>query len=432
MLNHANEQTIPKHSNHKFSDESLKPLIKSAIDGDGSALNQLCEAVVDQVMFRTSKIMYNHSDAEDVAQEALLRMCKNIRMLKDPAKFNAWFSSIIINESRRKMKNNTKTPTVLNFEDEMDSMPEEDNVFYAPDSYMERKEQRGAIMDVIGDLSLRQRQAILLHYFDEMSVTETANVMGVSQSNVTLYLKNARNKIKSKLEPYTEWSWESGTAHGFSAVPLGVLVSNALGEECRIFQSDVLWVSETLEKCSEVAFAAGVAGAAVLTAAGSCAAVSSGETIVVSECTATAAKTGGVASVFGTCATILATVAISAAVAATTIFNVSDDPVFQPPVSTYARAQIEFVGENGLSHINPSRAVKMSDSVYGELSVIGWHIRSADSTSVLYSGKGGFVEDVFAQMRSQGEYGVYYLEFLLEDVLGARHLLGHNFVITEY
>jgi len=429
------EPTQPKSSARWFEDEELKLLIENAANGDSFALEQLCESIVNYVMFRTSKIMFNHSDAEDVAQESLLRVCKNIQSLKDPTKFHSWLMSIIVNESRRKMKSNSKTAGVLNFEDELDSICEENDI-YVPEAYYEIEEHRKDILDVIGCLSVRQRQAVMLHYFEDISVTETANIMGISQPNVTLYLQNARNKIKNELECKKGWSWNGGIANGFAMVPFGSLISNALVAESQVFQMNAAWVSETLAKCGEIALGIGLAGttalaveggSAVAATAGSTAAMTSGTTAGATG----AAATSSIAAVVGTCATIVAAVAISVGVATTTLLYTPEEPADRPPVSTYASAQIEFVGEDALSHINPTRAEKTSDSAYGALNVLHWSIRHADAEQPLYTGEGRIVEDVFDQMRYRGAYGVFYLEFLLEDALGAQYALGHNFIITE-
>ena len=427
MLKQAKEAER-KFGKHRIDDIELRPLIERALEGSSSALEQLCEAILDNVMFRATRIMYNSSDAEDVAQEALLRMCNSIQKLRDPKMFHTWLTSIIINESRRKMKSNSKTAEVLHFDDEKDLHYEENDMF-VPELYVEDMEHRSEIVSVIDSLSLRQQQAVMLHYFDELNVSETAKAMGIPQPNVTAYLKNARNKIKSELEKKKSWSFERNVANGFLAVPFGVMVSNVFKEECLSFQADASWMSETLTLCKEAAFAAGgAANTATLAAEG--VSVAGGAGSAGGAATATTALTGSIAAVAGTCATIVAAVAISIGITATTVLFTPEESEIRTPVSTYASAQIAFASETDLPHINPISAQKISDSAYGQLDVLHWQIRDADGGQVLYSGEGSIVEDIFEQMLQREQFGTYYLEFFLEDAIGARFSLGHNFVIT--
>lgn len=62
------------------------------------------------------------------------------------------------------------------------------------------------IKEIIDALPERQREAIVLHYYSGLNVTEAAKVMDISHAGVSLYLKLARKKIKEELENIAEHS----------------------------------------------------------------------------------------------------------------------------------------------------------------------------------------------------------------------------------
>jgi RNA polymerase sigma-70 factor (ECF subfamily) len=76
----------------------------------------------------------------------------------------------------------------------------EDRSRVLPQEYIESEEVREAVMDVVKTLPQKQREAVMLHYYNGLSVTDTAVAMDINKSNVTRYLEQARNKIKRELE----------------------------------------------------------------------------------------------------------------------------------------------------------------------------------------------------------------------------------------
>ena len=454
MNNQENEGQAKRKGKSK-TDSKLLPIIEGAIAGDQAALEELCTVSIESVMFRASKIMYNRADAEDVAQETLLKMCSYIHKLKDPMAFHDWLTTILLNESRLKMRNNAKHKDILNFEQELENLFEESEECI-PGAYLEaaetREEVSAEINASIGRLPMRQRQATLLHYFDGMDVVRIAEMMGVSHSAVSQNLKIARNKIRSDIESAKGWSFGSRASGGFAAMlPLGGLISDALNMEKLIMQVDPQWMAQALERCYDAALIAGAAGATGVViaegaavasgtvaaasgvvasgtvASGGTAAVSSGVTTAATAATAT---TGGVAAIVGTCAAIAASVVITVSVAAGSIAYSPQSYEPSVPISTNVAAEIRFSSDESLPHVNPISAEKLSESTHGELLVLGWEIVAADSDETLYYGDGAVVEGIFSQMLERGEYGIYDLVFQLEDAFGTVYSLRHNFSIT--
>ena len=418
MNNNAKQQRKPSDSETIKGNTEFLQLVGNASLGDSEAISALCAEIARDVLFRTTRILNNHSDAEDAAQEALLRVCKNIRQLKDPIAFRKWLSSIVVNEARRQMMQNAKHCNILYLSDELDSAPEE-NEDFLPEAYIENEENRKIVIEALDKLPLRQKEAIVLHYYDRLSVTETAEVMGIPQPSVSLYLKHARNKIKSEIE--SKANWAKGVARGFTFLPIGTALTRVLSVEGTAFAPTTsAWLPNVLAKCFESAQL--VATEATATASASAAEGSTSATITQSSATtAISAKTGLI--------TITALVASVTVIFAAILGAPANTGLIQKD-PTNAVGEIAFKGENAAHpYLNPESAEVITDSISGELIIIDWNITVAGTEDVIYSGENDFSDGILNQMRANGMDGEYMLMFQLKDANGDIYKLGHSFII---
>jgi len=174
-----------------------------AAKGDREALALLCELIAKSVLFRMSRMLRNQVDAEDAAQETLIRVCQSIKQLKNPKTFRKWLGMIILNEARRKSQQNARhTDNVIHMSDITETVMD-DNEYLFPEQFAINAESRKVVIEAIDRLPLRQREAVILHYYDRLNITETAEVMGITQPAASIHLKEACIRIKRDLESST-------------------------------------------------------------------------------------------------------------------------------------------------------------------------------------------------------------------------------------
>jgi len=194
---HQGSQSLIKDNEKKYAE--IDALAEKAIQGDSAALHSLCEKLARTILFRAKYMLGNEMDAEDVAQNVLLRVCENIRSLRKPKAFQAWLSRIVVNETRRFAATRAKYGTALDIDDYEDELVEE-NVGLLPDECLEDKTVSQAVMEIISKLPARQREALMLHYYDDLKVTEIARVMSIPHQSASRYLALAREKLKAEFE----------------------------------------------------------------------------------------------------------------------------------------------------------------------------------------------------------------------------------------
>ena len=404
----------------KETKTKLEELVRKSIKGNVEATGALCQKIAKDVLFRTEYILRNRMDAEDAAQEVLIRVCENICSLRDPKVFGVWLDRIIVNESRRfMMKNYKQGDNVVNIQEYLDAI-REDNADYLPHDSADRKESRKVVMGIIDKLPERQRQVLLLCFYGERSVTEAAGILGITRSSASHSLSSAKKRVKRELEKLAGKS--DYMLHGLSMLPGSTLLKNILREEgANYTPADIMWVENAVSRCYEV-----IGDPAVVGAAGSAGAAC-----------AAAAGTKGSTGAAGTAAnsSIFAPIIAVAAAAAVAIAGFVNYPVTEvPPEAVVVVANVEYAvvftgGDAQAEHLNPAGAMAQTSSSHGELKALEWKITPAGHEAALYSGKGGRVDEAFSDMIKTGMDGDYVIYFLMEDAAGGTYLLSREFII---
>ena len=158
-------------------------------------------------------ILRNPADAEEVAQETLLKALTNLKQLRADDKFKAWLLQIAFNEARMRLRKDHKhLYEALEGEDsgneDPDFMPRElADWREIPSETLENKEIRDAVARALLTLSEKYRQVFLLRDVQHLSVEETARVLGISKPAVKTQLLRARLQMRELLAPVFRKRW---------------------------------------------------------------------------------------------------------------------------------------------------------------------------------------------------------------------------------
>lgn len=167
-------------------DDSDEALMARIARGDEPAFRELARRHLPSVVALARRVLGNAADAEDVAQEAMLRVWTNAPRWRPLALFRTWLTRITINLCLDRKR---RAPWV-GLEaagDIADTKPD------AAES-VERSERDRLVDAAIGELPARQRAAIALTYGEGMSNAQVAEVLGTSVSAVeTLLVRGKRN-----------------------------------------------------------------------------------------------------------------------------------------------------------------------------------------------------------------------------------------------
>lgn len=175
-------------------------LTRKAIRGDKIAFSNMVQLKMKNLFYYAYRIVKDYHDAEDVVQEAVMKSYKGIGCLKQPEAIHAWLLCIVRNECFAYLKKNSRYTIAIDDGDDRFEMLETTDEESIPEKYLENKERSDELCQVLLNLPSRQRDVIVLHYFEELSYKEISNLHERSIQTVSTYMVKARMSIKRLLE----------------------------------------------------------------------------------------------------------------------------------------------------------------------------------------------------------------------------------------
>src|SRR4051812_4928643 len=190
-------------------------LVQRVCAGDRDAFYQLVGPYERAVYVAAVSIVNNQADAEEVAQEAVLKAFVNIHTFRGEAKFSTWLIQITINEARMKLRKDRK-----HLYESVDEQQQGEDGDYWPKDYadwrpipneaLEQKELRQALRKGIASLTTKYREVFVLRDVQNVSITDTARILGISEANVKTRLLRARLQMRDALAPGFDGTWTKG------------------------------------------------------------------------------------------------------------------------------------------------------------------------------------------------------------------------------
>ena len=193
-------------------------LIRRVQNGESDAFFDLVRPYERAVFLAALSLVKNDADAEDVAQEAILKAFKNLARFRQEAKFSTWLIQIAINESKMKLRKDRRHL----YESLNDSQPSDEGDYIPkdfadwreiPSEALEQKELRKALTKALDSLPEKYRTVLILRDVQHLSITETAQVLGLSEANVKTRLSRARLQMRDALAPGFDGAWSRGRTY---------------------------------------------------------------------------------------------------------------------------------------------------------------------------------------------------------------------------
>lgn len=166
-------------------DETI--LIKRALKGDDDAFNTLLTPYIKRAHQTAYLLLNEYTLAEDAVQEALIQTYSSLKRFdSNKASFKTWFNRIVVNCS---LKQKRKKRSHIQLKD---IYPSDEN---AEIDYV-LKEEEHSIFTAVSSLKEKYQTIIILYYFQELSISEIAESLGIREGTVKSRLFNARRKLK--------------------------------------------------------------------------------------------------------------------------------------------------------------------------------------------------------------------------------------------
>lgn len=194
--------------------KTIKELVLSAKNGNKKAFDKLYELTHNDVWYNCLSLLKDEENAKDIMQETYITAFLKLDTLNDEQKFCGWITSIAVNKCKNKLKGKVE----YQIDDEVLIVETETDELMLPEEYITKAEKRKVLLQIMEDtLSFNQYQTVLMFYFDEMSISEIAQGLEISEGTVKSRLNSSRAKMKTAIEDYEKKSGDK--LHGVVVVP---------------------------------------------------------------------------------------------------------------------------------------------------------------------------------------------------------------------
>ena len=188
-------------------------LIAGVQQGHPELFYELVRPYERRVYAAALAILRNEADAEDVAQEAMLKALANIRQFRAEARFSTWLIQITVNEALMR-KRRERTVMMEGIDDQRDEEGGYTPRDFAdwreiPSEALERKEIRQRLAQALASLDHKYREVFVLRDMEHLNIQETAEALGISVASVKTRLLRARLMLRELLAAGWEQGWFS-------------------------------------------------------------------------------------------------------------------------------------------------------------------------------------------------------------------------------
>ncbi|MGB7264542.1 MAG: sigma-70 family RNA polymerase sigma factor, partial [Terracidiphilus sp.] len=189
-------------SNPEYDTECIRRILA----GEKQLFHELIRPCERGIYFLLFSLLRNEADAEDAAQDAVLKIYRNLHLFRGESLFRTWAFSIARNEGLGRLRKQENRR-----EDSLDALSEDQGGDYTPAiltswrevpaQALERKELGGLLRQAIEGLPAIYRNVVLLRDIEEMDARETAAALGITEGTVKVRLHRARAMLQRGLAP---------------------------------------------------------------------------------------------------------------------------------------------------------------------------------------------------------------------------------------
>jgi RNA polymerase sigma-70 factor (ECF subfamily) len=180
--------------------------IRRVLAGEKHLFHELIRPCERPIYFLLLSILRNETEAEDAAQEAVIKIYRNLHMFRGESQFRTWALSIARNEGLGRLRKAESRR-----EDSLDALSDDQAGDFTPAiltswrqvpaDALEQKELGELLRQAIAGLPEIYRNVVLLRDIEEMDVRDTAAALGITEGAVKVRLHRARALLQRSLAP---------------------------------------------------------------------------------------------------------------------------------------------------------------------------------------------------------------------------------------
>lgn len=179
-------------------------IIRTILEGDRNSYAILVERHQSMVFRTCMGFVHNKEDADDLTQEIFIQAYQSLKSFKAEASFSTWLYRIAVNASLNRVRKTSKTGLFSRLSALLGNDAKSERDFPAahaenPEEILLKAEQAKWVQQALDSLPEKQRTAIVLSKYDELSQKEIATIMDTTEGAVEALLQRAKANLREKL-----------------------------------------------------------------------------------------------------------------------------------------------------------------------------------------------------------------------------------------
>ncbi len=166
-----------------------KQLIKSACNGDAQAFEVLVNRHYETMFKMAFKWCANRQDAEDITQEACVKLARGLNSFRHDSAFTTWLYRLTINAGKDWYKKQNRHPSNPDALETVQANSKSEDALYAQQ-----------VLSAVHQLPEGEKEALILVMSQGLSHKEAAKVLGIKESTVSWRIHEARKKLNAQFK----------------------------------------------------------------------------------------------------------------------------------------------------------------------------------------------------------------------------------------
>lgn len=201
------DKTYRELCDKPLADLSDEQLVTAHLVGRHGAFNALFERYKDRLVHFVTRKTGDADRAQDLVQEAFIRVTRHLHRFDTEKKFSTWVYTIASNLAKNELRNRSRSPLVLfqkltsNWDDDHRPLQFED-FRMRPDDLYRKRYLRRLVEDTVNTLPEHHQLVFRLRELEGKSYEEISDITGVNLGTVKSRLHRARNSFAQRIEPH--------------------------------------------------------------------------------------------------------------------------------------------------------------------------------------------------------------------------------------
>ncbi|KAB3529206.1 RNA polymerase sigma factor [Alkaliphilus serpentinus] len=161
---------------------------------DQMAYRELIEEYSNKLLRIAYYIVKDQEMAEDIVQESLISIYKNIDGFRGDSQLSTWLTRVVINNAKRVVGKKR----VINFFPLKDLLIKDHKPL--PHEVVIKKEKEEVLKEILMSLPVKYKEVLVLYFYEELKIKEISEILDISESGIKSRLKRGKEKIRLEME----------------------------------------------------------------------------------------------------------------------------------------------------------------------------------------------------------------------------------------